>query len=193
MPLAVTLTVALGLTACAARDAASPAVDTRPNTSGGAAPSHEAPAALPAESPLAGRGFSLISTKLALPPLPDSGESGKESQSVIPLNTADPRYGEYFAEIKRRIEKKWTYPAEAFLQGQSGRGELRFVLRKDGSVKSVEILKSSGVQVLDKNIESAIRLAEPFPPIPESIAVDLIPISINFNYTLSRPASLRPQ
>jgi protein TonB len=115
-----------------------------------------------------------------------AGESGRESegQVAVPLNTPDPRYADYFAELKRRIEDKWSYPTEASRKGQSGQGEIRFVLRKNGSVGTVEIVHSSGVRILDAYIENAIRLASPFPPIPASVGEDVIPISINFTYTL---------
>jgi protein TonB len=115
-----------------------------------------------------------------------AGESGSSSdgQVAVPLNTPDPRYAGYFAELKRRIEDKWVYPQEAARNGQSGQGDLRFVLRKDGTVRTVEIVSSSGVRVLDYYIEQAIRQAQPFPPIPASVGEDLIPISINFTYTL---------
>ena len=183
-------------------DPAPPAVAARPPEPGAAAPARPAPPAAPAEpseSPLTGRGFSLLSPKLELPPLPapsgrggtksdgaGAGESGRESdgQIAVPLNTPDPRYAGYFAELKRRIEDKWVYPQEASRRGQSGQGEIRFILRKDGSVRTVEIVHSSGVRILDSYIENAIRLAQPFPPIPPSVGEDLIPISINFTYTL---------
>ena len=115
-----------------------------------------------------------------------AGESGSDSdgQIAIPLNTPDPRYAAYFAELKRRIEEKWLYPTEASRKGQSGQGELRFIVRKNGSVGTVEIVHSSGVRVLDAYIENAIRLAQPFPPIPTSVGEDVLPISINFTYTL---------
>jgi len=54
-------------------------------------------------------------------------------------------------------------------------------------VQTVEIVRSSGVGVLDRNIEHAIRLASPFPPIPASIGEDVIPISIKFTYTMGGP------
>jgi TonB family protein len=153
----------------------------------------------PSESPFAGRQFSLLTPKLEVPPLPEpsgrggnqsrgtgAGESGADTdgQIAVPLDTPDPRYADYFAELKRRIEDKWTYPEEAARKGQSGRGELRFVLRKDGSVRTVEIVSSSGVRILDSYIQNAIRMAQPFPPIPTSITDDLLPISINFRYVL---------
>ena len=134
-----------------------------------------------------------------LPPLPapsgrggarpdgvGAGESGRatEGQIAIPLNTPDPRYAEYFSEIKRRIEDKWGYPTEASQKGQAGQGEIRFVLHKNGSVRTVEIVQSSGFRILDSYIENAIRLAQPFPSIPASVGEDVIPISLNFTYTL---------
>jgi protein TonB len=102
----------------------------------------------------------------------------------VPLNTPDPRYAEYFAELKRRIEDKWVYPQEAVRRGESGQGEVRFILRKDGSVRVVEIIHSSGVSILDRYIENAIRMASPFPPIPASVGEDVIPISLNYTYVL---------
>jgi protein TonB len=139
-----------------------------------------------------------MTPKLEVPPLPGpppsgtppagaGGGSGTErgGQTAVPLNTADPRYAAYFGEIKRRIEERWVYPQEAARKGQSGEGALRFVLRKDGSVQTVEIVRSSGVRVLDRNIEQAIRMAQPFPSIPASVGEDVIPISIDFTYVLS--------
>ena len=163
------------------------------------APARSSPPAAPEESPFGGRQYSLLSPKLEVPPLPSpsgrggnqpqgsgAGESGTDhdGQIAVPLDTPDPRYAEYFAELKRRIEDKWTYPEEAARKGQFGRGELRFVLRKDGSVRTVEIVSSSGVRILDSYIQNAIRMAQPFPPIPMSIGDDVLPISINFTYVL---------
>jgi TonB family protein len=162
-----------------------------------AAPS--APAESPSTSIWAGRRFSLLPPELKAPqPAPPTGRGGSQSegsgagesgsssegQIAVPLNTPDPRYADYFAELKKRIEDKWTYPSEASRKGQSGGGEIRFVLHKNGSVRTVEIVHSSGVQILDSYIENAIRMAQPFPPIPASVGDDVIPISINFNYVL---------
>jgi protein TonB len=180
-----------------------PAAAPRPSEpgAGATASARATPPAAPAEpseSPLAGRVFSLL-RPLDLPPIPPpsgrggtrpdgrgAGDSGqeREGQIAIPLNTPDPRYAEYFAELKRRIEDKWSYPTEASSKGQSGQGEIRFVLRKNGALGTVEIVHSSGVRILDSYIENAIRLASPFPPIPASVGEDVLPISINFTYTL---------
>jgi TonB family protein len=160
-----------GLVACAAREPA-PSATREPTLS-----------AERSTRPLDHPRYSLIDTKFSLPPLsPTAAESGV--QDAIPLNTPDPRYAEYFAELKRRIEARWTYPSEASRKGQSGGGEVHFVLRRDGSVRTVEIVRSSGVPVLDLYIANAIRMAQPFPPIPAGVADDGLAISIHFNYVL---------
>jgi TonB family protein len=133
-------------------------------------------------SPLDASRFSLLNSKLAMPPLAVS-DGGV---APVPIASTDPRYAEYFADIKKRIEDKWVYPTQATQQGQSGKGEVQFVLRRDGSLKAVETVKSSGVKPLDQHIERAIRLAAPFPPIPAFVDGDVLPISINFTYTLGR-------
>jgi TonB family protein len=92
----------------------------------------------------------------------------------MPLDTPDPRYTEYFAELKRLIWDKWTYPSEEVGKKQSGGGEVRFVLLRDGSVRAVKIACSSSVPVLDRYIEGAIRRAQPFQPIPARIADDVL-------------------
>ena len=117
---------------------------------------------------LSGRRFSLLPPRLD-PPAPSargepssgtggtqregsgSGEAGaeREGQPAIPLNTPDPRYAEYFLEIKRRIEAHLVYPDEAARRNQSGQLLLEFVVRKDGSLRAVELTRSSGVGVLD--------------------------------------------
>jgi len=57
-------------------------------------------------------------------------------------------------------------------------------IRKDGSVLEVDVLRSTGVGILDRYIENAIRFASPFPPIPGNVGAEAIPISVNFIYTI---------
>jgi TonB family protein len=151
---------------------------------------------------LLGRGFSLLPPRLEAPPAPGGGEASgtggarpegdgsgeagtsREGQQAVPLNTPDPRFAEYFLEIKRRIEAHLVYPREAARQGQSGQLRLEFVVRKDGSVRMVELMHSSGVGVLDRYSLNTVKLAAPFPPIPDRLGLDAVLISANFTYVL---------
>jgi TonB family protein len=67
-----------------------------------------------------------------------------------------------------------------------------FEVRKNGSLRKVEIVKSSGVRLLDSYIENAIRLAAPFPPFPATIGEDVLPISLDFRYATPRRGSVSP-
>jgi protein TonB len=155
----------------------------------------------PRESILSGQGFSLLGSRLEVPPvasLPSSGTGGtsqegsgsgstgreRDGQPVVPLDTPDPRYADYFLEIKRRIEANWVYPQEAIRRNQSGQGVVEFVLRKDGSLRLVEIVHSSGVAILDRYMENAIKFAAPFPPMPTVFGTETIPVSLSFTYVL---------
>ncbi len=67
--------------------------------------------------------------------------------------------------IRRQIEQAKTYP-EAARQGRiQGTVELRFRIATDGSVEALEILRSSGSQILDEASERTIRRAAPYPPV----------------------------
>jgi protein TonB len=115
-----------------------------------------------------------------------AGATGKllDGQVPIPIDTIDPRYADYFLELKKRIEANWSYPEEAIRARKTGHGVVGFVLRKDGSVREVAVLSSSGVPILDRFIGNAIRFASPFPPIPGNMGEDVLPISVNFQYIL---------
>jgi protein TonB len=138
--------------------------------------------------------------KIEVPPLPSptlpggggtqregegAGERGREreGQAAIPLDTPDPRYAEYFAELKKRIEDHFVYPEEAARKRQSGQLVIEFVVRRDGTVR-IDQVRTSGVSVLDRYAINAVRLAAPFPPIPERIGLDSIHVTGRFVYIL---------
>jgi protein TonB len=157
------------------------------------------PAPGSAESALMGRGFSLLPPKLDVPALPrlpggggrrpegeGAGESGheREGQAAIPLNKPpDADHAEYFLKVKKAIEEHWSYPRAAAEKGQSGQLVLEFVIRKDGNVL-VELVRTSGVDILDRYAVNAVKLSAPFPPIPERLASDNLRISASFTYIL---------
>jgi protein TonB len=71
-----------------------------------------------------------------------------------------------FDYIRRRIQEKLVYPPQARRTGAQGRAEAVFTVYTDGSVGGVEILASSGQDLLDRALADAIRAAAPFPPPP---------------------------
>lgn len=116
-------------------------------------------------------------------------DSPKEGGGMtLLLNTAEFKYQKYFINVKRRIEFYWEYPPVAARNGQQGRLNIDFVIRKDGTIetKGIEIIKSSNYPILDDAATTALRLASPFNPFPEGFDVEEITVHGSFEYNLYR-------
>ncbi|MGP1666879.1 MAG: energy transducer TonB, partial [Rhodanobacter sp.] len=76
-----------------------------------------------------------------------------------------------------------NYPEEARARRLHGNVLLTVVLSRDGSIKSIEVIHSSGEKVLDAAAERIVRLAAPFPPVPqESERVDELNITRTWQF-----------
>ena len=104
------------------------------------------------------------------------------SGKPIPLGTTAARYTEYFEKVRRRILENWIYPLEAGEGGIGGQLLIEFGIRKDGWLQFVDLKCSSGVAILDKYALNALKLAQPFPPVPDSVAKDTLSIAGIFTY-----------
>jgi len=111
------------------------------------------------------------------------GRSGIEGEP-IPFDTKDPRYTDYFDKIRRRIRENWVYPREAGERGIGGQLVIEFAIRKDGWLQVVELKRSSGVPILDLYALNALKLAQPFPPVPDSVSKGALPIAGIFTYQM---------
>jgi TonB family protein len=73
--------------------------------------------------------------------------------------------------LRDRIERAKQYPPEARRQGMEGTAEVEFQVAKDGSVKEVMVVRSSGFPILDHASTETIRRAAPLPVIPGTIRI----------------------
>src|SRR5215468_6434959 len=111
------------------------------------------------------------------------GRGGIEGEA-IPLDTPDPRYQDYFNQIRERIKSKWIYPYEASSRGIGGALPIAFGIAKSGEPHFLERRRSSGVELLDDYAMRAVQLASPFPPVPDAISKGGLPIHGIFRYQL---------
>ena len=102
----------------------------------------------------------------------------------IDINTADYRFIGYFTALRKAFELVWVYPMDARRQGMQGIVDAEFVITKDGSVKGVKIIRSSGYRILDEAVVDALKLAAPFSPLPSGISREKILVSGSFRYVL---------
>ena len=66
-------------------------------------------------------------------------------------------------EIMRRIEAAKRYPKVARRMGIEGKTAVRFKLKPNGKVESVEVMESSGADILDQASLETVRRAVPLP------------------------------
>jgi protein TonB len=88
----------------------------------------------------------------------------------LTASTREYAYAAYMRGWSDRVERvgNLNYPEEARRRGLHGDVLLTVVLNLDGSIKSIEVIQSSGEKILDAAAERIVRLAAPFPPAPRS-------------------------
>lgn len=112
-------------------------------------------------------------------------DTKKDTEETISLDTKDKRYISYTKIIKQKLMEHWKYPPQAKANLIEGQSLILFSLLNDGSLTGMSITKSSGYEILDREVIDAVNNAAPFPPFPESIVVNKLNINASFEYRLT--------
>jgi len=82
----------------------------------------------------------------------------------------------HFAYIRDLILKNITYPLMAKKHGWQGNTRVSFVIREDGKAEQLKIVKSSGYEVLDRNVVETVSEVQPFPrpPVRAEIVIPVV-------------------
>ncbi|MCO5148052.1 MAG: energy transducer TonB [Aquamicrobium sp.] len=73
------------------------------------------------------------------------------------------------ARVASHLERRKRYPSAARRQGQQGTAQVRFTIDASGNVKSVSLVRSSGVALLDEEVVALVRRASPVPAPPPGV------------------------
>lgn len=153
-------------------------------------PARHTPAATEA-APRAGT-LRFDSTRLAAEVAGISREPALASRTGLRVHRLDARSslqdkgGWYREEWRRKVERvgNLNYPDEARRQGLYGSLRLRVAINRDGSLREVTLLESSGHPLLDQAALRIVRLAAPFSPFSADLAdVDVLEIIRTWRFT----------
>lgn len=105
-------------------------------------------------------------------------------KKFISANTKEYAYAAYMAAWVARIERigNLNYPDDARRRDINGQLVLTVALKRNGSVKSIDIIQSSGHKILDDAAIRIVKLAAPFPPIPKGQGVDELYITRTWQF-----------
>ncbi|TCV94200.1 outer membrane transport energization protein TonB [Luteibacter rhizovicinus] len=92
----------------------------------------------------------------------------RPKKKYISSNTREYVYAAYMKGWVGRVERvgNLNYPDEARRQDMHGELVLTVGLNRDGSIKSMDVIKSSGHKLLDDAAQRIVRLSAPFPSLP---------------------------
>ncbi|OIO54184.1 MAG: hypothetical protein COX57_08615 [Alphaproteobacteria bacterium CG_4_10_14_0_2_um_filter_63_37] len=105
-------------------------------------------------------------------------------QDTVSINTREFKYASYFSKMKDKVEYVWQYPEAAQRQGLEGRLLIKFSIGRTGELVGVEVLRSSGSDVLDRAAIEALRKGAPYAPLPEEWELDQLNITATFEYIM---------
>jgi TonB family protein len=117
------------------------------------------------------------------------GRAGTAGEPV-PLDTPDPKYREYMEQVKQRIYAKWGYPYEAQTRRLQGTLLIEFHIAKDGHIEFIQLRQTSGEVILDSFAMTAVKLAQRYPPLPDAMQRDILPVVATFVYSLQSSVSI---
>lgn len=108
-------------------------------------------------------------------------EDDSDTETVF-LDSQEFKYASYFAIIKKQIEKVWSYPEQAAINGLRGELLMQFVLDRSGKLIKISLINSSGYKILDDAALNAVKIASPFDSYPRTIQKKKLRIIASFTY-----------
>lgn len=144
-----------------------------------------APQATPApvKSRASGAPTAAPSTKTSAPPTAGAGAVGGKGADVVNVRTdgIEFPFPGYLQNIQRQIALAWN-PRKV---SAALIAEVKFMIRRDGSVAGIEVVKKSGDRVYDADGAAAIEavgVVRRFGPLPAGFRDDVLVVYFTFDY-----------
>ncbi|MFD0322055.1 energy transducer TonB [Lysobacter gummosus] len=94
----------------------------------------------------------------------------RPSRKFVSASTTEYAWAGYLRSWVDRVERvgNLNYPDEARRRRLAGQVVISVAVRRNGSVERADIVRSSGIALLDASALRIARLAEPYPPLPKT-------------------------
>jgi TonB family protein len=112
-------------------------------------------------------------------------QPGPSSRSAFNSDISGDIGPDYRNLLRNWMERHKYYPPQAAEEGEDGTASVRVVVRKDGSVRVVELEQRSGSQWLDMGAQAIFR-GQRLPPFPNDAMGDEQELYITIHYVLIR-------
>jgi periplasmic protein TonB len=116
-------------------------------------------------------------------------------REFISANTRKYEFASYMSAWVSKVERvgNLNYPAELRRRKLHGDLVLTVGIHKNGTVESIEVKRSSGLQEIDRAAIDIVRMAAPYSPLPDNIAdhVDVLHITRTWRFESSFAVSSR--
>ena len=120
-----------------------------------------------------------------LPPQPVMPpELSAVKQRTISTKDRADAAAEYANQVRAKLLATIEYPVWAKNLRQEGEAEIEILVAADGSVASTRMLRQTRHNLLNKELESAVARAAPFPVIPPELGLDKL--DVKFSYYFGR-------
>lgn len=146
--------------------------------------------------PVVTQTSTMTHDQIPLPQMPDSvaaasvpvGGFNTQPEAVVDTMNVQTEFAtarDYFEMLNLRIHSVKEYPESARSRHIQGRVKVKFVLLADGSLKDVQVLKSSRHPNLDEAAVDAVKKAAPFPRPPASLFKTPITFQVHILFELA--------
>jgi len=108
-------------------------------------------------------------------------------RKFIGARTQEYRFAQYIEDWRVKVERigNLNYPEQARRLKIYGKLQLSVSIKRDGSIETIEVNKSSGSRILDAAAMRIVKLAGPYSPLPPSITKDTDILTITRTWTFT--------
>ncbi len=120
-----------------------------------------------------------VKTKAPEPPLPGETPSTGTDVATVKTPGLEFAYPEYLRNIVSQVYRRWERPSGS----NALRAEVSFLILRDGSVREIRFIASSGNFAFDLDAQGAIEAAgnsKAFGPLPDGYPADVLPVAFYF-------------